>query len=424
MKPTVKRFGFRLWSAFALFAAVLLAVLWLLQTVFLQSFYTGMSVSRVRRAAASLAAQKDSADFPAAAEEAARRNSLLIFLTDGAGTVLYSADEYSALYSDARGGANPYLSGGGALGGEKGALRNLPYGYAALIRTLTDSGETERGEMAEDGSSYVCVLRLGSVPALGAEDAVLCVGMTLGSVSGTVGILRTQLLWVSVLSLALSFLLAYFLARRFEKPLRSLTRQAQALAGGQPAPVEGSRGFCTELDTLSDTLSGSAAALERLERARRELLANVSHDLRTPLTMIQGYAEMVRELSWSDETARNRDLDVIIREAKRLTALVNEILAYSSLQALEKPPETAVFDLSEAVRDVAGQFAALCAGQGIALRTDAEPGLRVCGNRAQLERVIYNLIDNAVNHAGERPEIAVSLRAVSAAEGTDGAGAQ
>ncbi len=74
------------------------------------------------------------------------------------------------------------------------------------------------------------------------------------------------------------------------------------------------RGFCQELDNLSATLEETTAALQQLENARRELLANVSHDLRTPLTMIKGYAEMIRDISWNDESRRDDDLAIIIRE--------------------------------------------------------------------------------------------------------------
>ena len=97
------------------------------------------------------------------------------------------------------------------------------------------------------------------------------------------------------------------------------------------------KGFCSELDELSDTLDQTAFDLAQAENFRQELLANVSHDLRTPLTMIKGYAEMVRDISWEDEEKREADLAIIIREVDRLTGLVNEILEYSALQAGEQP---------------------------------------------------------------------------------------
>ncbi|MGM9616934.1 MAG: sensor histidine kinase, partial [Butyricicoccus sp.] len=117
MKSTVKSFGFKLWSAFIFFAAIIFAVLWLLQTVFLQTFYTGMAISSLKKTASEITAQQNTENFFTVIDEAAQNHSLLIFLTDPDGEVLYSADAYSSLYMDTTysGGqnhseGNPYLS--------------------------------------------------------------------------------------------------------------------------------------------------------------------------------------------------------------------------------------------------------------------------------------------------------------------------
>lgn len=415
MKNRGKSFGFRLWSTFTVFAAVIFAVLWLLQTVLLQRFYTEMAVSGLKKTAWELAEQKDEAELTGLIEEAAQKNSLLIFVTNEAGDVLYSADEYSSLYDDFQSGkkknsgkGNPYLSDKGLLNWEKGVIRNLPYSHTELIEKLLLSEKAGLGYTTEDGAAYVYGVKLENCMAFDGEDAVMCISMPLGSVDGTVGILGIQLLWVSVLSLLLTFLLAYFLARKFSEPIRSITEQAKSIAAGRFCKLS-NKGFCIELDELSDTLNETAASLERLERSRRELLANISHDLRTPLTMIRGYAEIVREISWNDEEKRSQDLNVIIREADRLTALVGEILEYSSMQSLYQKPEMEEFDLSEAVRNVICQFDALCREQGFIVEQSVAPGLWIRGNRTQLERVIYNFIDNAVNHTDNSRRISVSL---------------
>lgn len=438
---------------------MIFAVLWLLQR-----FYTGAAVSGVKEAARELAAQKNEETFIERIEEAAQKHSLLIFVTNEAGNVLYSADEYNALYNNYNdsgnlnapvasndsgasgdsGGAlparrknssteNPYLADKGLLNWEKGVIRNLPYSHTELLERLMSSGEPGLGYMTEDGAAYVYGVKLEDCAAFPGEDAVMCISMALGSVEGTVKILRIQLLWVSGLSLLLTFLLAFFLSKRFARPIRAIAEQAQSIARGEftgassrglrmeadelPDTSTDSRfagnsavrGFCTELDELSDTLNETAASLERLERSRRELLANISHDLRTPLTMIRGYAEMVQEISRNDEEKRKQDLQVIIREADRLTRLVGEILEYSSMQALGEKTVMEDFDLSGAVQAVIRQFDPLCREQGFVIEPSIEPGLWIHGNRAQIERVIYNFMDNAVNHTGGSRKITVKL---------------
>ncbi len=123
----------------------------------------------------------------------------------------------------------------------------------------------------------------------------------------------------------------------------------------------------------------------------------MSHDLRTPLTMIKGYAEMVQEISWNDGERRDQDLTVIIRETDRLTALVNDILEYSAAQAQSASLEPV--DLSAAVGEAAGQFAPLYQQRGCAVKASIMPGLWALADKKQIQRVLYNLLDNGLRHA-------------------------
>ena len=188
-----------------------------------------------------------------------------------------------------------------------------------------------------------------------------------------------------------------------------LSVQAKMLAADHYEPLF-EKGFCRELDGLSDSLNETAEKLTEAKKYQKELLANVSHDLRTPLTMIKGYAEMVRDVSWEDEAQRAADTGVIIREADRLTALVNEILEYSSLQETESKKEFTEVDFSLLVNRVCDRFEPLLKKDGCELLRDIDEGCVVLGNSALLERAVYNLIDNASRHTGSSKKIDVSVR--------------
>ena len=135
-----RSFGVRLWLWFVVFSGVIFIALWLLQTVFLQSFYNDMAIRGAEKAAGEIAEHFDDADFYDVIDETAAENSLLVFVTDGQGNVLYSADEYKRLYGKAeheqgeRRNGNPYFSSDEVMNWEKGALRNLPYSYESFIR--------------------------------------------------------------------------------------------------------------------------------------------------------------------------------------------------------------------------------------------------------------------------------------------------
>ena len=395
----------KLWQWFVFFSAAIFLMLWLLQIVFLQSFYNDMAIRSVQKTAKEISEHSGNADFYSVIDDAAAKNSFLVFLTDSKGSVLYSSDEYKRLYSEKEqkedGKENPWISSDAVMNWEKGALRNLPYSYEYLTGELKDSGEDIVGFVTEDNAAYAVGIRLDN-------GNILCVSMPLGTVGGTVRILRIQLVWVSVLSLILGFCLAWIISKRFGKPIARIADSAKQIAAGNYHP-ELPKGFCLELDELSDTLGETALSLEKARNAQREFLANISHDLRTPLTMIKGYAEMVEEISWNDEQKRENDLGIIMREADRLTALVNEILDFSAMQADALAKEYGILDISHAVRDVISQFAPFCEKNGFMIEEHITDNLLANADGAQIRRVVYNFIDNAVNHTDDSRKIRVSL---------------
>ena len=88
---------------------------------------------------------------------------------------------------------------------------------------------------------------------------------------------------------------------------------------------------------MSHSVEALAQALQRVDSLRKEVIANISHELRSPLTLIRGYAEMVRDFTWSDEEQHNEDLDPIISEAKRMNKMVSDILDYSQSRSSWRP---------------------------------------------------------------------------------------
>ena len=172
----------------------------------------------------------------------------------------------------------------------------------------------------------------------------------------TISLLASQLVFVTCLCVVVSVLLSYALSRSITKPIRGYAETARLL--GKKKVVFRTTGLF-EFDELANALNYSAAELEKTEKMRRDFLANVSHDLRTPLTMVKAYAEMVRDISWRDEKKRNEHCNVIIDEVDRLTMLVNDILDLTKLQAGTREPDLKRLNLSKLVSNVLERFAIL-----------------------------------------------------------------
>ena len=405
----MKTYSFRtkLWLYFIMFAAVIFSLLWILQTVGLQRFYNGMMENNIRNAARAIVSASGSDRFFNIIDQLSFEDSLLVYITDEKGNVYYSSDSYKPYFRQmdrfgpARPGRNDPHRRNDPPDFWGGSLRDLPDNYQEFLAKLSES-ETGTVEYTADNSYiYGTRLTLGDDDDDDAMNAVLYVAGTLGAVGAAATIIRTQLLWVTGLSLILAFMIAWIISWRFSKPINQLTEQAKML-GEEQYEDRFQKGFCRELDELDDSLTQSAEKLSEAREYQKELLANISHDLRTPLTMIKGYAEMVRDISWEDEEQRTADTGVIISEADRMTDLVNEILEYSRLNDKNLKITFGDVDLSALTEDIADRFEPLFRQKGGIIERAITPDCVVKGDRELLERAVFNLIDNAVRHTSDR----------------------
>ena len=381
------------------FAVVIFTVLWLLQTVFLQEFYNGMIIRNTVKVADRIASESQSSGITSYIDDISRKNSILVFVTDTDGNIIYSSDEYK------KGHRGRLRNEPTDFKNEYHQYRELPENYSEFLSAVKASGSGEAELQSDDVYVYGKLIDFyGSE-----EKAVLYVGTTLNAVGSTVRIIRIQLMWVTLLSIVIAFVLALFMSKSFSKPVSQLNEKAHKL-GENDDDVDFCKGFCTELDELNKTLDTTSEKLKKSKEFQNELLANVSHDLRTPLTMIKGYAEMIRDISREDEKQCAEDVAVIVEETDRLTALVNEILEYSELQMYDSENVMNDVDLSETVSSVADSFGNLYSKDGYVFERNIADGVHVKGNVSRLQRAVYNLLDNAVRHAGEDKWVGISLK--------------
>jgi signal transduction histidine kinase len=212
----------------------------------------------------------------------------------------------------------------------------------------------------------------------------------------------------TVVIIVLSFCISFILSSAFSQDLRRLSDEAKRLSEDDYSVYFDEKGF-SEAKELARTLNYATSEIRKTDELRRELISNVSHDLRTPLTIIKGYAEMIRDLSGDDAEKRAEQLDIIIKETDRLSGLVNDILQLSRAQNQNAPIEKAAFDLGATVKRVGKSFDLLTLRDGYDIRIEAADNCMVLGNEQQLELVVYNLIGNAVNYTGADKKVYVQV---------------
>ena len=142
----------------------------------------------------------------------------------------------------------------------------------------------------------------------------------------------------------------------------------------------------------------ASTEIARVETLRKDLLANVSHDLRTPLTMIKAYAEMIRDLSGDSPEKRTKHLQVIIDETDRLTLLVSDILNLSKLQSGMIDMDMKVINFSSHLREIVSRFSML---EKTEVNLEMQDDIYISADSKQLGQAVYNLIINAINYSGE-----------------------
>ena len=225
----------------------------------------------------------------------------------------------------------------------------------------------------------------------------------LSPVAATVKTLNAQFVWIGFILVALALLLAVIMSKVITKPIIRMNASAQKLAAGNYNPdfeVEGYR----EIHELSETLNYASTELARNDKLQKELISNVSHDLRTPLTMIKGYAEVMRDIP-DENTPEN--IQVIIDETERLSDLVNDMLDVSKLQAGTRRPSIQLFSLTHAVSAVLRRYEKLIEQNGYRIDFICGEEAFVMADSVMILQVIYNLINNAINYTGEDKTVAV-----------------
>ena len=277
---------------------------------------------------------------------------------------------------------------------------------AASLREQRDAGRMSTFLISErDGQ-----VALASATAVGGQPAFLYLS---ASMQGNLD-LEAGLKWMSVITalvaVVLAFVVSGFVSASVTRPVTEVTARAQELARGNYQISFRKDYYCAEIRELSDALDHARVEISKADKMQKELIANVSHDFKTPLTMIKAYASMIREISGDNKQKRDAHAKVIIDECDRLTMLVSDMLDLSKLRAgMNAEEKRSVFNLSEEVCAVTERFSYLSETEGYRIETDIADGLYIRANKERIAQVFYNLIGNAVNYTGADKRVRVKL---------------
>ena len=212
-----------------------------------------------------------------------------------------------------------------------------------------------------------------------------------------------QLRIIMVILILIALVMTVIFSKMLAKPLENINNSAKELAEGNYDVVFAGSGY-REVEQLSDTLNYATSELRQVDQMRKDLIANVSHDLRTPLTLITGYGEVMKDIP-GENTPEN--IQIIIDEATRLTNLVNDLIDISKIEAGTMKLEASVFCITDTIKEMFGRYNKLKEQDGYSFTLEHDQDVYVYADQLKISQVIYNLVNNAVNYCGESKEITV-----------------
>jgi two-component system, OmpR family, sensor histidine kinase VanS len=251
----------------------------------------------------------------------------------------------------------------------------------------------------------------------------------LAPISESASVAAQFMILTGVLSLFVGCLWAFLFAKRFTRPILDLNHIAQRMAlldFSQKAAIErndeiGKLG--QSINHLSDQLDDAISELSeknkqlqadvdterQLDKMRKEFISNVSHELKTPLSLILGYAEGLKENVPQDDQSRNYYCSVIIDEAERMDRLVHDLLNLSQIESGFFNLLLTDFDLSALIADVLQKYHTILAERNILLNTHIPADCRVQGDQLRIEQILFNYINNAIEHAEGARQLEISV---------------
>ena len=372
--------------SFVIFALFLVAILWGLANFFLNSYYERARAQEVIRTANALETQfrQDRARFDSYAVQTASANGIFIRIEEDNAQLTYDG---TGMVSD-----DDFQS-------------DISVIKAKLEASTLGSAAETKHESAASGNSR---LIYASFISTNSSTVILYIIAPLYPDQATISILRDMLIYISFIVLLVSFLLAYALSKRLTLPIENLTRSAKELSNGNyDVRFDGSA--FTETKELAKALNKASYEMEKTDFYQREIIANVSHDLKTPLTMIRSYAEKIIDISGDNPEKRNADLNIIITETERLNKMVTDMLSVSNLQSNNVEMHMETFDLVEAAEDVYDNFLVLSSSQGFEIHFHPCKPAYVVGDRTRMMQIMTNFVSNAVKYSGDNKYIDIRL---------------
>ena len=400
------RYGIR-WKMYAIlivFVGVTLGVIWFFQAQSLNYFYHANKFSELEKTSLMLNQElhdiehaKDVADIQSAEYS---ENIWICKVTEGRALAAFFAQATLSTTNKAIAANlnNLYRAALENEGRYIALVTHEPYDNSTELRILKDNlGDPNEMPYMRSNSNRLHAVHV-TLNEIDGTTYMVVQSTSLMPVTAVSSTIRNQFIWIGIFLSIAAMITAFLMSNIITKPIVTMNEAAKQLAKGEYnadfSVVSGYR----EIDELGDSLNYASRELAKTNNLQKELISNISHDLRTPLTMIKGYGEVMRDIP-SENTPEN--VQIIIDETSRLSELVNDMLDLSKIQAGTRQPDKQSFSLTQTVSETMQRYERLIKQDGYVIDFISDRDVEVIADRGMILQVVYNLINNAVNYTGE-----------------------
>ena len=368
---------------FLFFSITILSFLWILQTILFSSFYKEQKMNDVYYVSSKLKNYKNNSNFYQEISSLAIDKGVCIEINNNNYDLLYQSN---------------YMG--------KGCIYNKETTYSYKFDFITNNKIDEKYFIKNNkykNETFIYALRLNN-----GEYAFI--NTSIEPIDGTVFLIRKELIVITIIVLILSYIMAYYLSNHISKPIKNMNDKARILATGNFDVEFLDNSKILEIEELSQSLNYAKNELNSMDEMKRDLLANVSHDLKTPLTLIKGTAEMLEDLHKDNPEKRLSDVQTITEEVDRLTNLVNDILDLSRMNSIQEKLFLEDFDLVNLIQSILKRYDVLKETEKYEFVFHyPKDSIIIHADKKKMEQVIYNLVNNAIQYTGDDNTIYIDI---------------
>lgn len=363
----------------AIFSLFILIFLFFFQVIFIDAFYEWTKTRTIKSLSENILVTEDDTSLYEKLDKISYSENVCIELTNSDGDNLYST----------------YNS-------------NCNLKSSAVKRNfIASSNDTKTYNLVNNFTSEKSIMIATKL----SDNLYIFVSSSLIPLDSTVNIIEQQLIIVSVVVLFLSIIIAYFISKRLSNPIIKISKAAKLISKGKLRTNFETTSDIKELVDLTNALNDMKDELAKTEELQKDLMANVSHDLKTPLTMIKAYAELILDININDEEKCKNNLNTIIEEVNRLNNLVNDILVLTKVENNLEKLEKSEFDLIKLIKKIVKQHNIYVIKDGFSIEFihDNIDELIIEADKKKIEQVIYNLLNNALNYTGDDKKVIIKV---------------